>query len=221
MEFIGLQRGASRGLGLRLWGSPACSLRRYCLLGTSVCFLLLGLLHGPSPACSFPVPTVTMTDVDLGAALAAWDKADEAVMPRDAAESAMPAHRGLTTVAVGLCLILLFLSLTEWRIHGRQKKGSLNAHIKGAQKATASLLNSPVRDLNSKLEREGKALSVRLLLFMSSVLCLTVGLMEILFTAGHRYTRRRTFPTLKSAPVLRTTAMVLLVLSFVGLYGAS
>ncbi|CDI78292.1 hypothetical protein EAH_00032050 [Eimeria acervulina] len=173
------------------------------------------MLNGSSLAAA------SVGDVELGVPYGAWEspEIEEIAVPTDFAESAMPSHKGLKTIVVGLVLLLLFLTLTEWRVKGSQKNGSLLSRIQDAQDSTAALLNSPVQELNAHLERDGKAMSVRLLLFMTFIICLFIGTMELAFSLGRRYTQRASFPVLKRAQVVGTFAALMIFLSLLGIFG--
>ena len=212
-------RGAPWDTRLPL-GAPVRVMKRGGLL-MLVC-MLLALTVGPSAVVSSSLAAASVGDVELGVPYGAWEspEIEEIAVPTDFAESAMPSHKGLKTIAVGLVLLLLFLTLTEWRVKGSQKNGSLLSRIQDAQDSTAALLNSPVQELNAHLERDGKAMSVRLLLFMTFIICLFIGTMELAFSLGRRYTQRASFPVLKRAQVVGTFAALMIFLSLLGIFGA-
>lgn len=131
------------------------------------------------------------------------------------AESAMPPARGRKTVILGALLILLFLALTEWRIQGEPAKGTTEYNIKQAQDTVAAVLNAPTKDLNEKLEEHGRAFSVRLMIFATAVVCLSVGALEILFSANRRRKHKKQFRILMRAPSMKASSLIMLLVAFV------
>lgn len=161
------------------------------------------------------------------------------------AEAAMPRMHGRKTVLVGILLICLFLFLTHFRLPLEKQsaadadasssssssspgsKSSYPQRLAEAQQRLAEIqqrladgLNKPILKINESLEKEGKALSVRLGVFTSSIILLLLGMFEILASARRRYKHKKTFPVLKKAKSFKFTAMLMLLLGGMAVWAA-
>ncbi|KAL8454056.1 hypothetical protein Emed_000554 [Eimeria media] len=135
------------------------------------------------------------------------------------AETAMPAARGRRSVFFGAFLLLLLLVLTEWRVTGRVPSNSWKSSLRTVQDKTANIVNTPFVELNRKLEEHGKAISARLVLFMSALVFLVLGAGEVVLSARQRQKYKRVFPMLKRAPSLKISAAFALLAAAAAFYG--
>lgn len=129
------------------------------------------------------------------------------------AEAAMSPSQGRKTVMFGAILILLFLFLTEWKIRGNQPTGSLEEKVQRAQVIMANAINKPIAEINRSLESEGKAISARLIIFISALVSVLWGAAEILTSAMRRRRQKNLFPALRRARALKFTSFLVLAIA--------
>ncbi|KAL8449344.1 hypothetical protein Emag_003634 [Eimeria magna] len=135
------------------------------------------------------------------------------------AETAMPAAKGRRSVLFGAVLLLLLLSLTEWRLEGRVHPEPWKSHLKTAQDKTAELVNKPFLEINKRLNEHGKALSARLVLFISALVFLVLGAGELILSARQRHNYKKVFPMLKRASTLKISSALALLIAAAAFYG--
>ncbi|KAL8431448.1 hypothetical protein ACSSS7_005277 [Eimeria intestinalis] len=136
------------------------------------------------------------------------------------AETAMPATKGRKSVFFGAALLLLLLALTEWRVEDRRLPAdSWKSRVKIAQDVTAEAVNRPFLELNKRLEAHGKALSARLVLFMSALVFLVLGTGEVLLSVRQRHNYKKVFPVLQRASSLKFSSILSLLIAAAAFYG--
>lgn len=189
------------------------------LLPPRLSFLSLFLLLSVSLPPSFPAASAADIETQLAAlqtvdteAPASYDPEASLLAP-EYAESAMPGAHGRKTVLIGGLLILMFLLLTKYRLtEGSAPENSYQGQLAKAQAIVAKGINTPVKEINIKLEREGKALSARLAIYVSAAILVGLGMVEILMSAIRRAKHKRKFKVLGRARSLKMSSLLMLLL---------
>ncbi|OEH74771.1 hypothetical protein cyc_00730 [Cyclospora cayetanensis] len=101
-------------------------------------------------------------------------------LPTRHAEKAMPPVSGRITVLVGVVLLLVYLCLTEWRVKEQSNLNEVEARIKAAQDKVAGTLNTGLTAVNDRLGNTGHAFSGRLALYLTALICILVGSVDLL-----------------------------------------